>query len=259
METIRKIAPRRPGYPVAVRARVAGLFASVWLVASPAAAEPPPCGVKRRLPGIDVSSYQGEIDWKRVKAAGIAFAFARVSDGLEVIDARFEQNYRAMKRAGVRRGAYQYFRASADPDAQADLLVSTVARLGRPDLPLVADVETADGVEPEELRRRLTRWLRRVERRSGRRPLIYTSPSMSDTLAGQFGRYRLWVAHYGVECPTVPAGWRRWSFWQQSDSGRVAGIAGPVDLDAFAGTATQLRRLGRSASSRVAVSASASR
>jgi lysozyme len=226
-----------------VRARVAGLLASVWMASSPAAAEPDPCGVRRRLPGIDVSSYQGTIDWKLVKAAGIAFAFARVSDGLEVLDGRFADNWRGMKRAGVRRGAYQYFRASADPDAQADLILTTVARLGRPDLPLVADVETADGQPAEELRRRLLRWLRRVERKSGRRPILYTSPSMSRVLGGAFGRYRLWVAHYGVECPTLPTGWSRWAFWQQTDAGRVAGIAGPVDLDAFAGSLGQLRRL----------------
>jgi lysozyme len=109
----------------------------------------------------------------------------------------------------------------------------------------VADVETADGMSPEEVRARLHRWLRRVERRTHRRPIIYTPPSMSETLGSGFGRYHLWVAHYDVECPRAVSGWRRWAFWQRSQTGRIAGVSGDVDLDAFAGTRADLRRLGR--------------
>jgi lysozyme len=231
---------------VGVRARLAGLAAGFWVAfTTTAQAEPAPCAPARRLVGIDVSSYQGSIDWKRARAAGVVFAFARVSDGVEVIDGRFDDNFAGMKRAGVLRGAYQFFRASADPDAQADLLLAAVRRGGRADLPLVADVETADGVTPQELRDRLARWLRRLERRTGRRPIIYASPSMSETLGGQFGAHPLWVAHYQVDCPTLPAGWQRWTFWQHSSAGTITGVTGPVDLDAFAGTLAQLRRLNR--------------
>jgi lysozyme len=204
-----------------------------------------PCDPERQLPGIDVSSYQGEIDWKRVKAAGVIFAFARVSDGLAVVDQRFADNYAAMKRAGVRRGAYQFFRASVDPRAQADLLLAAVRPLGLPDLPLVADVETADGMPPEEVRARLTLWLSRIERRTRRRPIVYTSPSMGELLGGQFATHPLWVAHYEVDCPTVPLGWDRWTFWQHSSDGRVPGVSGPVDLNRFAGSLRELRQVGR--------------
>jgi lysozyme len=210
-----------------------------------ARADPADCGAADRLLGIDVSSYQGEIDWRLVRRAGVVFAFARVSDGLDVIDERFAANFAAMRRAGVRRGAYQLFRAAADPEGQADLLIESVRRLGRVDLPLVADVETDDGMRPEEVRAGLARWLRRIERRTRRRPIIYTSPAMSEILGGQFGAYHLWVAHYEVDCPTVPTGWSGWRFWQRSSSGRIAGVAGDVDLDAFAGTLAQLRSLGR--------------
>jgi lysozyme len=212
-------------------------------LAAPAAAEA--CLPERHLLGIDVSHYQGAIDWDRVKEAGVVFAFARVSDGTEVIDERFAENFAAMKKAGVRRGAYQFFRAALDPIAQADLLVDTVRKLGAADLPLVADVETADGMAPEVVRESLRRWLRRVERRTRRRPIIYTSPSMGETLAGAFADHVLWVAHYEVDCPTLPPGWQRWTFWQHSSTGRVAGVAGPVDLDVFAGTRAELRRLHR--------------
>jgi lysozyme len=203
------------------------------------------CGVARHVLGIDVSSYQGPIDWKRVRRAGIGFAFARVSDGLDVVDERFAANFVGMRRAGIRRGAYQHFRASVDPKRQADLLVRSVLRLGRPDLPLVADVETDDGMSADDVRARLRVWLRRIERRTGRRPIVYTSPAMSGTLGDAFGAYHLWVAHYEVDCPKLPDGWKRWRFWQRSSVGKVDGIKGNVDLDVFAGTARELRRFDR--------------
>jgi lysozyme len=215
----------------------------IWLAADAGATDD--CGAAHRLPGIDVSSYQGAIDWRRVRAAGIVFAFARVSDGLDVVDERFAENYAAMKRVGIRRGAYQLFRPSAEPEAQADLLLAAVRRAGRPELPLVADVESDDGVSPDEVRARLLRWLQRIERRTRRQPIIYTSPAMNATLGGAFGAYHLWVAHYDVDCPRLVDGWTRWLFWQSSSSGRVAGVDGAVDLDAFAGTRAELRRLGR--------------
>jgi len=233
---------------IARRLVAAGSLLLIAALGAPARAEvPADCGVVRQLPGIDVSSFQGPIDWRRVKAAGIVFAFARVSDGMDVIDQRFEENFRAMRRFGIRRGAYQYFRAGADPEQQADLLMRAVRRLGRVDLPLVADVETDDGMSADEVRDRLARWLRRIERRTRRRPIVYTSPSMGITLGDQFSDYHLWVAHYEVDCPTVPAGWQEWRFWQRSSTGRVAGVAGDVDLDAFAGTVADLGRLARAA------------
>jgi lysozyme len=221
---------------------VALVTLTLALAASPARAK---CGVRHRLDGIDVSKYQGDIDWRRVKRAGIVFAFARVSDGLDVRDEYFEANWKAMKRVHIRRGAYQYFRASLDPLAQADLFVDAVHKAGRPDLPLVADVETDDGADPDTLQTNLQSWLERVEKRTRRRPIIYTSPAMGERLGGKFAAYPLWVAHYETECPRLPEGWRRWTFWQRNSHGRVKGIAGDVDLDHFAGTWKQLARLNR--------------
>lgn len=227
-------------------------FALLLALAVDAAAPPPsfpvmndcPAAPAHVLPGIDVSSFQGAIDWRKVKSDGIVFAFARVSDGVDVVDQSFAKNYRAMKRVGIRRGVYQHFRASVSPKKQVELLVAAIRRSGRPDLPVVADVETDDGRPPEEVRARLKTWLHLIERRTRRRPIIYTSPSMSPTLGRGFGAYHLWVAHYDVECPRAVDGWRRWSLWQRSSTGRVAGINGNVDLDTFAGTNRELRRLG---------------
>jgi lysozyme len=197
------------------------------------------------LEGIDVSRYQGEIDWRRVKQSGVVFAFIRVSDGSDTIDERFADNFRAAGKAGLRRGAYQFFRAGEDALAQANLIVDTVRKLGRADLPLVVDVESDDWATDPALQNALLMWLERVEKRTRRRPIIYTSPAMGTRLGARFAAWPLWIAHYDVDAPRLPDGWTRWSFWQHSATGRVAGIVGNVDLDRFAGTRAELRRLNR--------------
>ena len=227
-----------------MRASLLLVALTLGLAATPARAKSR-CGVRHRLDGIDVSKYQGDIDWRRVKRAGIVFAFARVSDGIDVLDETFAANWKAMHHAQIRRGAYQYFRASLDPLVQADLLVDTVQKAGRPDLPMVADVETDDGADPSTLQTNLQSWLDRVEKRTRRRPIIYTSPSMGERLGGRFAQFPLWVAHYETECPRMPDGWQRWTFWQRANTGRVKGIQGNVDLDHFAGTWKLFARLNR--------------
>src|ERR1051325_2784095 len=112
----------------ASRGALAGILLMGTRAAIARADAPNYCNVAQRVPGIDVSSYQGAVDWGQVRAAGVVFAFARFSDGLDVIDERFTENFVGMKRAGVYRGAYQVFRASADPVAQPDLLLRALRR-----------------------------------------------------------------------------------------------------------------------------------
>src|SRR5581483_4399637 len=97
--------------------------------------------------GIDVSTFQGTIDWPTAKRAGVAFGIARVSDGL-FLDDKFARNWQMLRSNGVVRGVYQFFRASKDPVKQADLLVDRVGKLQPGDLPPVLDAEEMDGVSP---------------------------------------------------------------------------------------------------------------
>jgi lysozyme len=195
-----------------------------------APAAEPVCPPDDVLDGVDVSRWQGDIDWARVP---VDFAIARVSDGDRVPDAQFDRNWAGMADQGLVRGAYQLFRASQDPDAQADRMLAAIADLGDDDLPPVLDLELDDGVGRDEVVAGARRWLDRVEAGSGRTPMIYTSPSFWARLPDTdgFERYPLWIAHWRVECPTVPAPWTSWAIWQTTDDGRVDGIAGPVDLD----------------------------
>jgi lysozyme len=202
------------------------------------------CAADETVEGIDVSYYQGTVDWSAVQRAGKVFAFARVSDGTAHPDSQFARNWPAMKAAGLIRGAYQFFRASVDPTAQANLLLSMLEAAGglKPgDLPPVLDVETVDGQSNATVVARMRTWLARVEQAIGRKPLIYTAAMMSTVLADHFSSYPLWVANYTTQCPLMPSGWTDWKFWQKSSTGSVAGITGNVDLDVFNGTLAELR------------------
>ena len=195
------------------------------------------CAAGPTTKGIDVSYYQGTIDWAKVKTAGVAFAFVRVSDGLATIDAKFSQNWSGARAAGVVRGAYQFFRPNLDAAAQANLFVEKVGTLAADDLPPVIDVEASGSQSAAVIAAKVRIWIDIVEAATGKKPIIYTGyyfwrDSVGDA---KFPGYPLWVAGYVNHCPDVPLGWDTWSFWQTSSTGQVRGIAGAVDLNTFNG------------------------
>jgi lysozyme len=193
--------------------------------------------------GVDVSVYQGSINWGAVKAAGKDFAICRISDGTGTNDTTFAANWAGIKNAGMVRGAYQFFEPGEDPTAQANLVISKVGVLGNGDLPVVADVEVSGGQSAATLNAHLQTWLNAVEAGTGKRPMIYTSPGLWSSLSGSsgFGGYPLWVANWGVTCPSLPTGWSSFKFWQYSDAGSVSGIPATVDLDEFNGNLAALQ------------------
>jgi lysozyme len=212
------------------------------------------CPKREGVRGVDVSYYQGRVDWPAARAHGIAFAFARVADGRDVRDPAFAANWAGMKAAGVIRGAYHFFRPAQDPLAQAAAFLREVEARGgllRGDLPPALDLEVSDGVPPAVVRARAKAWLARVEAALGRTPIVYTSPGFWEDLGADaaFGRYTLWLAHWETPCPALPGVWSRFRFWQDATDRAVPGIAAPVDTDWFDGTRAELERFagGRSA------------
>lgn len=209
-------------------------------------ARAPSCDTGPTVPGIDVSYYQNDIAWKRVRRAGIRFAFIRTSDGLDHPDDRFAKNWAGAKRAGLMRGAYQYFRPDQDPTSQADMMIAVLLR-DPGELPPVIDVENAGGKSPAELVARMKTWIERVREKLGVEPIVYTGPEFWRDRAknADLSAQPLWIAHYTRGCPTVPSPWPKWTFWQHTDNGRVPGIEGAVDLDMFAGTPADLEAFAR--------------
>ncbi|HSU14782.1 glycoside hydrolase family 25 protein [Longimicrobium sp.] len=189
--------------------------------------------------GIDVSHYQGRIDWAAVEGDGVGFAFVKATEGATFVDPAFRRNWAAMGETRILRGAYHRFRPGRDARAQAEHFLAVV-RVTDGDLPPVLDVEATDGVSDARLVRGVRAWLAEVERRTGVRPVVYTKPGFRRAhLGSALDDYPLWIAEYGVESPSHP----RWTFWQHSERGRVAGIPRAVDLDRFNGSRAELRQL----------------
>jgi GH25 family lysozyme M1 (1,4-beta-N-acetylmuramidase) len=187
--------------------------------------------------GIDVSYYQGTVNWDSVAGDGIDFAIARVSDGTGFDDPQFERNWTEMQRVGLIRGAYQFFRPGDDPVEQANLMLDHIGTLEADDLPPTIDVEATDGESASTIAANLQVWLDTVEAETGRVPIIYTGnwfwgPYVD---SADFTDYPLWASHYGVDCPLVPEPWTDWLIHQDSSTGSVAGISGDVDTDRFNG------------------------
>jgi lysozyme len=232
---------------VAALAASIGFVAGFALVCGGATAPAIDCDTGPTTPGIDVSYHQERIDWSAVRRAGVRFAFVRVSDGATFPDPRFVENFRGAAAVGVLRGAYQFFRPEESAVAQADLMIAALRR-DRGELPPVIDVEDAGGRTPAQVARAVGVWIARVRARVGVEPIVYTGPDFWRTRVGRgadVAAQPLWIAHYTAGCPTVPAPWRAWTFWQFTDAGRVPGIDGLVDLDVFAGTVEELEAFAR--------------
>ncbi|HWU86308.1 MAG TPA: GH25 family lysozyme, partial [Kofleriaceae bacterium] len=201
------------------------------------------CGAGPTVKGIDVSYYQGDIDWAAARGDGVEFAFVRATDGLGYIDSRFAQNWEAARAQGVLRGAYQFFRPNQDPIAQADLLLEKLGAVSPGDLPPVIDVEATGGLSPAGVEAAVRTWIDRVRPVIGREPIIYTGlPFWRDNVgAADLTASPLWHAQYTTAaCPNIAPPWQDWAFWQYTATGAVAGIAGDVDVNRWNGTRAQL-------------------
>lgn len=203
-----------------------------------------PCNYE--VHGIDISHYQGKIDWElltqnREAKFPIHFIFLKATEGGDHGDDTFTQNFGQARKYGFIRGAYHYFIPKTDAHKQADFFIRTV-QLAKGDLPPVLDVETTGKQSPQELKTAVKTWLDRVEAHYGVKPILYTSYKfkkryLSDSI---FNAYPYWIAHYYVDSVRYEG---KWHFWQHTDVGTVPGIEEEVDLNVFNGTMEELLEL----------------
>jgi lysozyme len=201
----------------------------------------------QNLAGIDVSHYQGDIRWADMASSGdVGFVIAKATEGRLNQDGQYARNKAKADEFGVPFTAYHF--ASPDTTAndailEADNFVDT-ADLGPGNLRPVLDLEKNGGLGVKKLRRWVKAWIAEVELRVGAKPIIYSSPSFWHDKMGNSrwfanNGYALWVAHWGVAKPRVPASnWsgHGWTIWQYDNCGHVAGIDGCVDLDRLNGS-----------------------
>lgn len=185
--------------------------------------------------GIDVSSWQGEIDFSQVKASGIEVVYIKSSEGFRSVDSYFEQNYTNAKNAGLKVGFYHYVTARSVEDAvrQANFFVSTISGKN-PDCKLAMDFESFGSLGREEINQIALTFMQTVKNVSGKDVIIYSDEyNANSTFESNLATYPLWVAQYEVSEPTVREHWNNWAGWQYTDRGEVPGISSYVDRDKF--------------------------
>ena len=188
--------------------------------------------------GIDISRWQGVIDWEQVKRQDIDFVFVKATQGKKLKDPNFKKNWKSLRKANIPRGAYHFFTTNRKGRAQARKFLR-VACIRRGDLPPVIDVEKM-GDNPLNTLIELKKCLEIIERRLNVRPIIYANQNYYNKyLKDSFPGYVLWIARYSDTQPNV----KEWQFWQYSNKGRIEGIQGDVDLNYFKGSYSDLQRL----------------
>lgn len=203
--------------------------------------------------GIDVSHWQGAINWSSVKSAGIDFAYVKATEGTSYKDSRFSANYTNSYYAGLIRGAYHFARPDvSDGATQANYFAGNGGGWSRDGqtLPGVLDIEhnpygsMCYGRSTTQMRTWINDFYNAYKARTSRDVVIYTTASWWNTCTGSWTgmstKAPLWIAHWGVSSPTIPAGFPTWTMWQYSATGRVSGVSGDVDRNKFNGTMTRL-------------------
>jgi lysozyme len=192
--------------------------------------------------GVDVSKYQGEIDWSAVKASGVRFAWIKSTEGGDHMDEKFLQNWQNAKAAGVPRGAY-HFVYWCRPPLEEMAWFKQVVPVEPDALPPVLDVEATPTsrtckrkLQRDEVLRDMRIMLEDMERHYGKRPVIYSTVDFYQSILqpNEMSDYQIWVRST-KNPPHVPYGPRKWAFWQYQSDGYVPGIRGKVDRNAFAG------------------------
>ncbi|MFZ5677116.1 MAG: GH25 family lysozyme [Pseudomonadota bacterium] len=199
--------------------------------------------------GIDVSYWQGDIDWKKVRDAGIHFAYIKATEGGDRLDPKFLYNWRAAKQAGIVRGAYHVMYWCRVAKDQASWFMSN-APGDEDSLPPVLDVEwnSFSKTCPHRISRddaiaKMKIMLKAMEAHTGKRPIIYTDPKFHrDVLEGEFPSYHFWLRSTAAK-PAAKYRSRDWVFWQFTTTGRVRGVSGPVDRNSFNGTPDDWKRV----------------
>jgi lysozyme len=214
---------------------------------------PYPSRAEFPVQGVDVSNHQGAIDWPRVRASGFGFAYVKASEGRTFTDPEFATLSAGARRAGLKVGAYHYFTFCSDGAAQAERFLAASGGRVPGDLPPVVDLEFGGNCSrrptPAEFDREYAAFDARVTAAFGRPPVLYTTSDFAakylddaqrrrSRLAGR----RLWVRE---TLGRASGRCERWAFWQYADRGRVDGIAGPVDLDAYCGDERSFAELTR--------------
>ena len=192
--------------------------------------------------GIDVSEYQGRIEWETIdsieKKYPIHFVFVRATAGKDKVDKKFETNWNSLAKQKIIRGAYHYYRPNENSLEQAANFIKNV-RLRKGDFPPVLDIEQLPKEQSmDSLKKGLQRWLDKVEAHYKVRPIVYSGEKYyTSFLQKEFKKYTFWVANYNFWVENIKDDWQ---FWQFTESAVIKGIPSKVDVNIYNGTPKML-------------------
>ncbi len=192
--------------------------------------------------GVDVSRWQYDIDWKKLRTRGANFAFIKATEGGDHLDPMFRTNWDKAAEAGIPRGAYHFMYWCRVAEEQADWFIRNVPKV-KGALPPVIDVEWNNHSKncPHRPARakvleKMKVFMNKVEKHYGQKPIIYTAPDFyEDNLKGQFKGYTFWLRSV-AEHPRGRYPNREWDFWQYSGTGKSQGVDTHIDLNVFNGS-----------------------
>lgn len=195
--------------------------------------------------GLDVSQYQGDIDWTKMNMVydiyPINFVFIRSTMGGFNKDKKFNENWIGAKQNNLIRGAYHFYRPDENSTAQAQNFIQQV-KLETGDLPPVLDIETMPRTQSmERLIEGLKNWCTLVEEHYEIKPIIYTSDKYYENfLKAHFEGYIIWIANYNFFVENMKP---HWQFWQFTEKGQIKGTKYNVDVNIYDGTVDGLKNL----------------
>lgn len=183
--------------------------------------------------GIDISNWQGTVDFNAVKTSGVQIVYLKATEGDYFEDPYLNSNYINAKSAGLLVSFYHYFKPTINAKAQAKFFIDTLSNK-QVDCRLALDIENSDGYSPTELSNMCIEFLQEAENLSGDGVVVYTYTYFAQiSLTTALSVYPLWIAHYGAETPSDNPIWDKWVGFQYSSTGNVPGVNGPCDLNVF--------------------------
>jgi lysozyme len=196
--------------------------------------------------GVDISHYQGDVDWRTVGADGLSFVYIKATEGGDGVDDKFAANWEGARTAGLARGAYHFYNFCKTGAEQAANFVKAVP--ADPDaLPATIDLEESGDCKKmpakAAFRKNLAAFVTKIRAAYGRAPVLYINYAIYDLyFKGENDSYKLWIADINHAAPSLPDN-APWTMWQYGWHGSVAGIQGEVDLDVLNGTTQTLASL----------------
>lgn len=212
---------------------LACIAALVFAALVPARAIPPSGG--RQYRGIDISEFQGEIDFEEVRRSGIEAVYIRIGAG-EYTDEYFAENYERAKAAGLKIGFYHYVTARSVEEGRRQARFFASLAAGRePDMRLAMDFEYFGSLSVSQINAISEAYLDELTALTKREAVIYSDLSNARNIFSRAlaEKYPLWAAQYGADEPSANGKWREWVGFQYTDEGRVGGIYGNVDRNIF--------------------------